>query len=133
MKVIFLDIDGVLNNDIYFHNEKIDLPYPLSEFSPSAVDLLNKLTDSTGAKLVISSDWRKDNTLEGLKNIFSRVGITGEIIGKTPILRGNRLYGETVRGDEINVWLVETHHKIEKYIILDDNNDMCQEQQGNFV
>ena len=138
MKVIFLDIDGVLNSDDYFlqrHDDDRLNPhgYPLSEFDPYPVKLLNNLTDLTGAKIVLSSDWRKDASLQQLKNLFEKVGITGELIGKTPILRNNRLYGETIRGDEVSKWLADTHYKVESYIIIDDNNDFGMDQQKQFI
>lgn len=40
MKVLFLDIDGVLNSDTFYLNrpkETKQLPYPLSEFDPACV------------------------------------------------------------------------------------------------
>lgn len=58
MKVLFLDIDGVLNSDTFYINrpkETKQLPYPLSEFDPACVERLNRIFSETKARLVISS------------------------------------------------------------------------------
>ena len=61
MKIIFLDIDGVMNsekslNDFFEQDgeERFEhwIPHPMH------VKWLNKITDETGAKIVISSPWR---------------------------------------------------------------------------
>ena len=52
MKVIFLDIDGVLNSQMLIEkneNEKIDI---------NAVKLLKSLVDQSGALVVMSSGWK---------------------------------------------------------------------------
>ena len=62
MKVIFLDIDGVLNHENFYEtrfNTEI-YPngfgtYPLCEFCPESVGNVNKILKETGAKIVISS------------------------------------------------------------------------------
>lgn len=47
MKIIFLDIDGVLN----YENSK-------SKVEEEKVKLLKEIVDKTGAEIVLSSDWR---------------------------------------------------------------------------
>jgi len=65
MKIIFLDIDGVLNHQLWFKNQKnkkvidTDLEYNRSMIDETRVDLLNDLIKETKAKVVISSSWRK--------------------------------------------------------------------------
>ena len=57
MKIIFLDIDGVLNSDIYYR--KVDRSVKdWTRFDPKAVELINKLIDEFSAKIVVSSTWR---------------------------------------------------------------------------
>ena len=79
MKIIFLDIDGVLNSEkwyieIFDKNLYPNLEnYPLCEFDPLAIEQLNLLTDKTNAKIVISSTWRMGRTIDELKNIFARI------------------------------------------------------------
>lgn len=127
-KLLFLDIDGVLNSEHFYCNRsKSDsLPYPLSEFDPISVKELNRILDETDAKLIISSSWRFD---EGLDNIFMKVGITHRIFGITPCLRNK------IRGEEIKSY-IEEYTKIERnirYVILDDDADMLDEQKPFFV
>ena len=56
MKVIFLDIDGVLNSEEYYES------FPDGEFippiDPVCVERLKRIVDRTGAKLILSSSWR---------------------------------------------------------------------------
>ena len=56
MKVIFLDIDGVLNTEDTFR-KMIDgfLDIEIDEFR---VEYLKKIVDATDAKIVLSSSWK---------------------------------------------------------------------------
>lgn len=145
MKFIFIDVDGVLNHELWFTNEGRFLKENPDNkfqrwFSPKSVEVLNWLTDNTSAKLVVSSSWRNGRTLDELKTLFKINGITGEIIGKTPYLFfGNEDYNYSVpRGCEIKAWL-ETNKDIlgdkiskSKYVIFDDDTDMLYWQRESF-
>lgn len=158
LKIIFLDIDGVLNsNDWYVKRaetvpmDSISAQYPFYEFDPTAVKRLNRITDTTGAKIVVSSTWRHGRTVEQLKTLFQPVGITGEIIDVTPDIRTAKDVSYTIpRGCEIDKWLKDHHFQrinwskerqqeyldksqIENYIILDDDSDMLYNQREHFV
>jgi hypothetical protein len=136
MNIIFLDIDGVLNSEEYFikrNKTGYDEKYPLSEFDSEAVKRFNRIIKATNASIVISSAWRIGRTTNQLKELFKKVGINGTIIGKTPSLKGRCRFGETVRGDEIQFWMLNSKVKFDNYVILDDDNDMCKNQQNNFV
>ena len=146
MKIIFLDIDGVLNHQIWFKEQKnkrveTDLEYNRSMIDETRVDLLNDLIKETKAKVVISSSWRKNHTVKELQTILEDKGFKGEVIGFTPMLRftGLKDYIYSVpRGNEIKAWL-ETNkgilnNKISKvpYVIFDDDSDMLLWQRENF-
>lgn len=120
MKVLFLDIDGVLNYLTY----KSSLPYPLSEFDPLLISKLNLILEKTGAKLVLSSDWR---FMEGIENIFKSVGIISKIYGITPSGKGKS------RGHEIKMWM--EGKEITRYCILDDlpKDSFLPVQLGNYI
>ena len=143
MKVIFLDVDGVLNSEQFYRKRghpdyrfEDEPPYPVCEFDPKAVDLLNQLIKDTESKLVISSTWRIGRTLEELQKLCDVTGIVGEVIGRTGSLNSKeerQSCGKFVRGTEIKNWLDESKKPIEKYIIIDDDNDMLPEQQENFI
>lgn len=136
MKVIFLDIDGVLNSEKWmverFQTEgKHRNNYPLCEFDPQAINLLNKILVETDSKIVISSTWRLGRTIEELSTLFETLDIQGEIIDITPCFLNERKYGKTIRGDEIKHWL--ENNEVESYVIIDDDNDMRPEQRLNFI
>jgi len=163
MKIIFLDIDGVLNHQKWytFRHEYMDMKvvsdqYPKYEFDPGSVECLNWITDATGAKIVVSSTWRRGRTIEELQELLKSVGVTGEVIGKTPSLGTPTRYdgdgdvGYTIpRGCEIDYWLkqnkfqrinwsIEVQKDFDKksqvsnYIILDDDSDMLYNQREHF-
>lgn len=114
IKVIFLDIDGVLNNREFYtkrsQDERVNkLSHPLDEFDPDCVERMNQIVEATNAKVVISSDWR---FTIGIENIFKEVGLNFEIYGKTPYRYG-------LRYEEIHEWL-DKHTEVEDYVIIDD-------------
>lgn len=59
MKIIFLDIDGVLNSDEYFDKIKyLKIEGIESEIDRKKVKLLQEAVKQTGAKVVLTSSWR---------------------------------------------------------------------------
>ncbi|CAH1232557.1 hypothetical protein PAECIP111891_07042 [Paenibacillus allorhizoplanae] len=115
MKIIFLDIDGVLvttnsliPSDKYFGNK----------FDPISVRYLIDILNATDAKIVISSSWREGRTLVQLQSIFKANGIDDCIIGLTPSFNG-----ETIRGKEIKAFL-DTCRDVECFVIIDDEEKM---------
>lgn len=120
MKVLFLDIDGVLNNDIY---KDQNLPYPLSEFDPACVRCVNKIIEETGCEVVLSSDWR---FTPEVNTILRKAGLAKDLYGATPYLLG------VARGYEIQRYLNE-HPEISNYAILDDIDQMLYVQRPHFA
>jgi hypothetical protein len=151
MKVIFLDIDGVLNCKNMYVN-KLSTHYNIEDnrytsfYEPSRL-LLNKLIEETDAKIVISSTWRYDG-LRYMKHVWEHENMSGEIIGITPTLSAS--WHPVPRGCEIDYWLNEKgffqcfwskeqqqraidESGIENYIIIDDDSDMLYNQRHHFV
>ena len=120
-KIIFLDIDGVLNVMSREFDEFGQL------FNPIFVNNLAYIIEKTNAKLVISSTWRYSG-LNFLKKLWKHRNLPGEIIGITP-----DLYKNVNRGDEIKAWLEKNIDIVETYCIIDDDEDMLTEQLNNFV
>lgn len=111
MKVIFLDVDGVLNsNDYIEYASKNNVKGILEEIDPKKIDMLKQVLNITGAKIVVSSSWRNIRKFEKLRELFFLYGI--RLDEKTPLIGNNR-------GLEIKQYLKE-HANIEQYIILDD-------------
>jgi hypothetical protein len=133
MKVIFLDIDGVLNNYDYAmkrYNEKCEQAGVSSHahsvindcydhFDPISVKVLNDvLLLVNGVKVVISSAWRLSNTLDEIRAHFEDQGIKNcNIVSQTPYLSQKK------RGEEIDAWL-DKNHLITDFVIIDDADDM---------
>lgn len=114
MKVIFLDIDGVLNK-FTGHQE------PLIGAQQAA--LLNSIVVATDAKLVISSTWRNmiyegHFDRHGFAYMLRTHGINADVIGVTP--RNEESDG---RGWQIRGWLAGKYDDIERWIVIDDNPD----------
>ncbi len=147
MKIIFLDIDGVLNHQRFFNErfnarkqdkldgnlvKKSEIDREAEEIDPESIENLNELIENTGAKVVISSTWRLGTEIETLQAILEKRGFIGEIIGKTPIGCGC-----CQRGNEIHKWLGDNSDIIgeesNNYIILDDDSDMLYWQRNNFI
>lgn len=137
MKVIFLDVDGVLNSEVSREQERNNFDNWMEhEVSDMHINNLKKIVDATGAQIVLSSSWRfdhpkatgRDFIADPLMKILDRklkaVGL--DIIDVTPDLRGK------IRGAEIQDWL-DRHSEVERFVILDDDVDMMEEQKPFFV
>lgn len=120
-KIIFLDVDGVLNKlgSVEHGRTGVDPKIGFIGTEPELVSRLNTIVARTGAHVVLSSAWRKSKRL---RKRLIEVGI--KFVDITPSLGG-------IRGDEIKKWL-EGHPKVKRYAILDDDTDMLEEQMGNF-
>ena len=127
MKIIFLDIDGVLN----VIPDGRDIFGPI--FDKNFTTNLENIIISTGAKIVISSSWRFDG-IEKIKSMWKFRNLPGEVIDITPdCTQLNFEYFDQVeRGHEIQDWL-NRNPQVKKYVILDDDNDMLRSQISNFV
>jgi hypothetical protein len=91
MKIIFLDIDGVLIPD--FDHEKLD-----QQWNQSCVNNLIYIINKTWAKIIISSSWR--HNLKSLKRSWLEAWLDwGYIIWVTP---SKTWWG---RDEEIRQWL----------------------------
>lgn len=145
-KILFLDIDGVLNsgdNMVSLHtNRQIGLIDDVRDefgyfFDDRCVRHLRWVEHETKCKFVISSTWRKDG-LEVMQNLWTKRNLPGEVIDITPTRVSQyviNMYGiindEGDRGFEIQEWLEENNW--DKYCIADDDGDMLNHQMGQFV
>lgn len=117
-KVLFLDIDGVLN----ILSEGRDKYGQI--FNKHFEDNLRKIVETTGADIVISSTWRLSG-LDFIRNMWKERGIAGNVIDVTPTTK------ERIRGVEIDMWL--KRHDVDTYVIIDDDSDMLPEQMPYFI
>lgn len=123
MKIIFLDIDGVLN---YWGCKS--LLHGILFVDDKKLKLLKQIVDATDAKIVLSSTWRfgsypetynsiAEQDYNNLKEKLTEYGFT--IFDCTPLSKSG------YRGIEIAEWLeVHKDYDIESFIVLDDDCDM---------
>lgn len=143
MKVIFLDLDGVLNTGWWY--TKMDKNTPKDKygysFDPNAVANLKKIIDKTGAVIVISSSWKSFGFSE-LEEMWQDRGLPGKLIGITPnsvsdemLLNADLDHMElfSIRGMEIKEWLTKHEKRVSNYVIIDDMDNMLPEQKSHFV
>jgi len=137
-KIIFLDIDGVMNSEVDYllASTKEQANEEAHELSKRTVKLLDDLVRDTGAEVVISSVWRYSTSLEELRAMFKAKGFEGTIIGVTPVydretcLRGNEILGWIKKNEE---YLGQSYFDFESYVIFDDDSDMLYWQRENFI
>lgn len=121
-KFLFLDVDGVLNSDNWYHEEwQKDHIYPQGDFDPVCVERINRVVAETDCKVVVSSSWRTDSNLQ---SVFTKAGLHFTIYGTTP-------FGDH-RGREIQDWL-DTQTTPYVYAIVDDDRKMLQSQKPYVV
>ena len=112
MKVVFLDVDGVLNNA--YIEERIGSIVGIGDIY---VKRLRKIIDATGAKIVLTSSWRVYKAPKGedvhwdyLVEKLAKEGLS--IYDCTKDRGDNRGYG-------ILQWY--THHDVTTWVVLDDD------------
>ena len=106
MKVIFLDIDGVLNCKKTPNPRKF--PYIVDK---RLLARLRRLLDRTGAKVVLSSSWRTDP-----------VGLFAAKYWGIPFMDVCPDMPRSPRRTEVLKWLAR-HPKVTRYAIIDDEDD----------
>lgn len=123
MKVLFLDVDGVLNTD------KDVYKYGSTYINPRSVDFLKFIVLSTNASIVLSSSWRLWE--EAKKMVEQSLYLKRlHILDSTPQII-ERLSGWTPRSKEISSWL-SNRPQVKKFAILDDNSDAGEGFQDSF-
>lgn len=131
MKVVFLDLDGVLNSEgsfLYedrrrkqFKEQGLKGPVHRTLCNVCTSNFQMVLDTYPEVKVVISSSWRIKFSLDWLKEKVASYGIdSSRVIDMTPNLFTTTLNDN--RGMEIAQWLSE-HPEVKHYIIIDDDDD----------
>lgn len=160
IKILFLDIDGVLNSEqyaewCYTEEGKKYINEENGDFfvDKNAVKFIEQLCENYNVRLVISSSWR-EISLEATKYAFDKYKdlkcLIKYIVGITPKYHDE----DSIRGNEIHDFLIyigntnvrnykqfydEDYFKFNDdelkidYCIVDDDDDMMQYQQDNFI
>lgn len=119
--VVFLDVDGVLccNSE--------------ARLEAAPLRQLRRICDTTGAQVVLSSDWRRNATLS--RRIAASLEETGVgLIGETPQMEAVG-HGQRARPREIAHWLSwppRSWKESVSWVVLDDR-DLLAEEGGVFL
>lgn len=122
VKVLFLDIDGVLNS-MRTCVAYGSYPHSLGEtngFDQVAIRMIRGMCAEGDIKVVLSSAWRLSHDFKDVGKAFDL-----PIIDRTPSMLGPR-------GQEIQAWLTG-HPEVERFAIVDDDSDMLDVQAPFFV
>lgn len=136
MKVIFLDIDGVLNSEETF--KQIALEYQKTnkariEIEEEKIEYLREIAEQTDAKIVLSSSWRI--FFKSINNEI--IPLTNRAKALTKLLAKHNVFiyditpknASRKREDEINDYLKS--HNVENFIIIDDEIEHLESFYGN--
>ncbi len=129
-RILFLDIDGVMNSRQSFrennkrgvHRNHCDLPFE------THMKELNRIVEETDCRIVISSTWRHYYSTMALRDIFYLCGMKRPevIIDKTIDLVDKE------RSHEIQDYLDKHKGLVLTYVSIDDGVDACV-QSNTFV
>lgn len=124
MKVLFLDIDGVLNGMAFLGDQDRDALGGLepweNHIDPRCVRKLNRVLRLSGAKVVLSSSWRYAfRDVPDCQQFLEQVGFRGEVLDFTP--RGTE--GSGRREEEILQWVRDRgeEYGVTRWVAVDDS------------
>lgn len=111
MKVIFLDVDGVLNSKDWLENNRVRTE---NSVNPEKVKLLSEIVQKTNAEVVLSSTWRYIPEHPMFMYLTDMLGQNGiKIHSFIPKLDGDR-------PKEIRAWIEKQKEEIQFVSIEDD-------------
>jgi hypothetical protein len=137
VKIIFLDIDGVLNQKKSYADGKA------YDIDRDKVGIIKGIADTTNAVIVLSSGWKfwfDDGLMPTEKHSLRLYHILCEfglkLFGKTPDfsteeIRLNKAFSR-VKAQEIFAWLHE-HKDVESYVVIDDHDLMDEAIQPHLI
>lgn len=114
MKIIFLDIDGVLNSiEFWARHIAAGGRGGYDGIDHVAVSRLNRLVEASGARVVLSSAWRKGG-VESAQQALRAKGATWTIHATTPVLESGDRF--------LEIWTYIAHSRgyVTNFVILDD-------------
>lgn len=144
MKIIFLDIDGVLNSDrsVLASSGHCLSRLNLDALDPIALSILRRLLKKSGAKIVFSTSHRNDPVIaDNFAATFAKATDLEAYIwpGSNGLSHITPTILENVkkrRGEEIQKW-IDAYEKSAGeeliYLIFDDSGGMLESQHRNFI
>lgn len=121
MKVIFLDVDGVLNSKDWLENNRVRTE---NSVNPEKVKLLAEIVKNTNATVVLSSTWRYIPEHPMFMYLTDILGVNGiKIHSFTPKLDGDR-------PREIKEWIEKQTEEVQFISIEDDFSEEDYRKYG---
>lgn len=148
MKVVFLDIDGVMNHYVS-HEEYESHSVDQMDIYDEHLSLLGRIIDETNAEIVLTSSWRVFPS--SLSTVMDRLasfgmhlrGITDEGVDKVTLksltdVKQVRLSWNDVgrvddRGAEILLWSYKHRDALEKAVVFDDETKDIEPYLNNDI
>ena len=127
-RIVFVDVDGVLNNGNTLSRLKLAGTHGSIDLSqlidPANLRMLQRVVEATGAAVVVSSSWRlRESQMETLRSALAACGV--RVIGQTPELDAHS-DPRACRAAEIRLWL--TDHGADgapQWVAIDDLDLDC--------
>ena len=135
MKVLFMDVDGVLNDEDWWRTRspKPDPRHPpeilVKNIDTSRVILINEIVARTGCEVVLSSATRSNPLMP---EVLLLAGLAKPLLGAIPIMQfahtfrdfdgaERTLWIEKTRAEEVEEWL-RLNPGVEAYAVVDDQD-----------
>jgi len=148
MKVVFLDIDGVMNHYLS-HEEYESYDVEQVDIYDEHLSLLRRIIDETNAEIVLTSSWRIfPNSLSTVMDRLASFGmhlrgITDEGVDRTTLktltdVKQVRLSWSDVgrvddRGAEILLWSYKHRDVLERAVVFDDETKDIEPYLNNDI
>lgn len=129
MKIIFLDIDGVLCT-IRAHIAQRQRGW-MQALDREAVGLLNRLHEAKSdvpVRYVLSSTWRLFRDREWMEQYLKSYGWTGEFHDHWSTTQDPNGH----RGTEVAIWL-KHHPEVTSWVAIDDDRDFHENQMAHLA
>jgi hypothetical protein len=133
MERIFKELEEGFNTD-YRDFHKYDVAATYYDWDKNAVKEIKRILNETGAKIVLSSDWRSGTTAGHMPQLLRIHGLEKYLYGYTPIF-----YNTMPKYDNINHYrsieileYLRLHPYIKRWVAVDDI-DMSEDLPENFI
>lgn len=121
-KVVFLDIDGVLNDEAHrasVRRDKVIVAWSeeigRAMIDPARAARLQRLCDEGEAAVVIVSGWRRWASAEAIASALAAAGLRSPVLG---VVAGLKMSGD-LRATGAKEWLAE-HPEVRRFVVLDN-------------
>lgn len=123
MKILFLDLDGVVNDEAHVnaalvghgHITSFSLDLAQKCTDPVRVARIQRICDEADARVVIVSAWRRWATVEQITEVLRGVGLTAPVLDA---VGGVKMHYD-LRADAALEWLDE-HPDVSGWVVIDD-------------